>query len=246
MMRTILILHGWSMAGNRYYALKEILTKSGYKVFTPDLPGLDGSASSKTNLTLDDYASYLKKYIEKNDLKNFIIICHSFGGRVFANFFELYPKLVKKTGLLGIILSGTPLVRQPLTLRKKIAKHVASIGKNVFSFSGLPETIQDFFRKVLYKSIGEYDYYNARKRNLDKTFKNIIHVSNEQILKKISIPTLLLWGERDTITPLSTATFLQRIIPNSRLITIQHATHRAPIENASEFAKYTLQFIKKL
>ena len=98
-----------------------------------------------------------------------------------------------------------------------------------------------FFRKLIYYAIGEMDYYKAE--SLAQTFKNTYQVSIVDSLKKIQIPTLIVWGEKDSITPLADGEYMHRHIKNSEFIVIPNATHRLPYDNADEFAKYIIKFI---
>lgn len=64
-------------------------------------------------------------------------------------------------------------------------------------------------------------------------------------LQKINVPTLIINGDRDMLTPLSGAKVTHRLIPNSELVVIRGGSHCAFIENAEEFNAAVLKFLRK-
>ena len=65
------------------------------------------------------------------------------------------------------------------------------------------------------------------------------------LLEKINVPTLILVGEEDAITPVSDSQNMQRKIKNSQLQIIKNAAHMSNMENSKEFNNYLLNFVKK-
>ena len=64
-------------------------------------------------------------------------------------------------------------------------------------------------------------------------------------LGKISVPTLILVGEKDGITPLSVSEFMKEKIPNSQLGIISNAGHMSNLENPNEFNLKLKEFLSK-
>ncbi|MDO8621388.1 MAG: alpha/beta hydrolase [Candidatus Levybacteria bacterium] len=240
--KTIIILHGWGLNADKYNGLAKILALK-YKVFTPDLPGFGKNLTDK-ELYLMDYVNFLKDFIKDKKLKNIILLGHSFGGRIIAKFLSICN--AKEYGIKGVILTGTPLTQRKLSLRKIIGALMAKMGKNVLGI--LPKSMsqgsQDFFRKIVYTIIGEWDYYKANK--MRKTFTHIVSENLETYLDKIKVPTLIVWGENDTITPISIGIKIQKLIANSKLIIIGNETHKLPYANPQIFSQKIIPFIDKL
>jgi len=72
-------------------------------------------------------------------------------------------------------------------------------------------------RSFLSKKFGSVDYLNAG--NMTDIFRKIISEDLQSVLSRISIETLLIWGEKDTETPVLDGKIMEREIQNSKLIT---------------------------
>jgi len=243
MKKIIVILHGWSkdMTGGRYKDVKEILEKKGFLVFTPDLPGFGRNALNKEQLFFDDYVSFVHQFVQdilaKSKEKKIILIGHSFGGRIAIKFSSLYPELVSK-----LIVSGASGIQRPLpSVKKKIVFYTTKILKPIFLLPPF-SYFYKFFRKLIYYAIGEMDYYKAG--SLTQTFKNVYQFSIKNDLERISIPTLLIWGENDSFIPLSDGIYMHNHIRNSQLVVVPEGTHKLPYEDPTKFSKIVLEFIR--
>lgn len=243
MKKIIVLLHGWSstMTNKRYQSAKELLEKQGFIVYIPDLPGFgENSIIEKESLEFEDYISFVHTYIvdilKKTKQKQVILIGHSFGGRIAIKFTSLYPQIVS-----NLILTGASGIPRPLPSVKK--KLVFAATKILRPFFVVPpfSFAYKFFRKLIYYSIGEMDYYKAGK--LTQTFKNVYKVSIQEDLEKISVPTLLVWGEKDITIPVKDAKLMHEFIKNSELVIIPNATHRLPYEMPVEFTNEIIKFV---
>lgn len=230
MKKIIIVLHGWgtTLSGDRYHELKKLLEAKGHTVFTPDLPGFGKETLQKKVMVLDDYVSFVHAFMKKHTIKNAIIIGHSFGGRIGAKLAVKYPELVEK-----LILTGAPLIKRKLSLKKKIAYLAAKTGKRALSL--FPEKLQQLSKKVLYRSIDEWDYYKAQE--LKETFKAIIGEDLSVVLPKISVPTTVIWGGNDTFVPLVDGEEIAKRIKNAKFVVVENATHRLPYEHPVLFFK---------
>lgn len=235
----IVILHGWGslVSGEkRFGEVKKLLENKGFTVYTPDLPGFGSNTLKKEELFFEDYVSFVKSFLEKHKLKKIILVGHSFGGRIAIAFTALYPKFVSR-----LVLASPSGILHPLPSVKK--KLVFILTKILRPFFSIPPFSWFYisFRKLVYYSIGEMDYYKSDK--LQKTFRNIYQVNILPDLPKISIPTLILWGEEDTYVPVADGKTMHNLIPKSKLIVKPNAGHKFPYENPETFVKDILSFL---
>lgn len=235
----IIILHGWGLSGKTFLPLARELKKRNYTVFVPDLPGFGKSAIPKQPLHLADYAVFLDAYIKKNNIRNPILIGHSFGGRVSLKYNEMYPKSVR-----ALILTGTPgftpIPKKKLLLFISLAK----IGKLLFSIPPL-NLLQDAVRRWYYYFVGAKEFFRAEGA-MRETFKQIVKEDLVTAMEAVNIPTLLLWGEYDIIVPVAIAERMHQVIACSELIVIPEADHGVPFKQPDVFASYVERFIAKL
>lgn len=234
---TIVILHGWGIDGSRYSSLQKILEDAGFTVVAPDFPGFGLEKLKKSVYNLSDYVKFLDKYLSQKISGNIVLIGHSFGGRVVTKYITGAPA----KSLKGIILTGVPLIRLPLSFRKKVGAAAASIGKSI-----LPQPLKNHrtLRNYLYRFIGEMDY--LKSGDMKETFVQIIGEDLENLLPEITVPTLLIWGENDKITPLEIAYQIQQKIPQAKLDISPDGTHKLPYEDPTFFARSVQEFISKL
>jgi UDP-N-acetylmuramoyl-tripeptide--D-alanyl-D-alanine ligase len=202
----VIILHGWGkeMSGRKYDAIKSSIENLGYTVYAPDFPGFGSEPLDKKVFEFSDYVQFVHDFFKKKKLSKAILIGHSFGGRVAIRFAARFPNLVYK-----LILTGASGIPRPLpTLKKKITYVATKVLRPLFMIPPL-SLFFGFFRKLVYYSIGEMDYYKSG--NLSETFKNVYNVSILPDLPLVKAPTLLVWGEKDTITPLADAEVMREL-----------------------------------
>ena len=86
--------------------------------------------------------------------------------------------------------------------------------------------------------------YNAAPEVLRKTMVSLVNTDLRDIIGNISCPTLLIWGENDTATPLSDAEIIKSLIPDSGLCVIKGTGHYSFCEKPYEAAAILRSFIK--
>ena len=234
---TIIILHGWGSSKEKWQAVKENLEKQGLKIIVPDLPGFKKETELKNPWDLDDYIRWFEKFLScHRDDHRFFLLGHSFGGRMAIKYAAKHPEKLK--GL--ILVSAAGIIPKKSFLPSFISK-MAKVG-NKFSF--LP--FYSFFRKVFYKFIlRRIDYIKSEEiPNLKETFKKIISQDLTDYFSKIKTFTLIIWGEKDKITPLSDAYLMNKKIPNSKLEILKNIGHSPYREAPKILAEKILNFIK--
>lgn len=235
MKTSIVILHGWGLFGNKYLDLRKILEKNGYKVYAPDLPGFGKEKRINNSMTLDDYVIFFKNFLDKLKLKKVILIGHSFGGRISVKFTAKYPEVIEK-----LILTGAPILRPSLNFRKRIISNFLKFFKIFIHF--IPYPINKIARYLIYKIIGESDYYKAQ--GMKETFVNVINEDLTEIAKQIKNKTLLVWGKNDKLVPIYIGQGAREIIKNSKFIILPNEGHGLPYKNPEIFSKVVINFLK--
>jgi pimeloyl-ACP methyl ester carboxylesterase len=233
-MAPILILHGWGwpISSPQWARVKEILESNGYVVFLPDLPGFGASSAPLKPWTIDDYVEWVREYCRKNNLPQFFLAGHSFGGSVAAKFSIKYPERVRK-----LILADSAGIRKK-RLKKEIQKAVAHF-LNAFSF--MP--FYGFVRKAAYRTLFRHSDYLLTEGVMKETYLNIIREDISDVFSGITLPTLLIWGEKDGITPLRHAYFIEKQITGAKLEIIPNVRHNPQKEAPEILAEKIIKFI---
>jgi len=234
MKKTIIILHGWGLSGSKYSGLQKILEQKKYSVYSPDMPGFGKEPLKNFAMTIDDYVEFVTDFMKKKKIKSANFIGHSFGGRVTAKLAITHPELIEK-----IVFTGSPLIREKLSTKKKIVQGFVNTSKIFINL--LPQSVADICRKIVYRFIGEWDYYKAKDKKA--TFLNVISENASAYISNIKVPVILIWGELDTVVSLATAKKIIKKIKGARLVLIKNAGHAVPYIHTEEFAKKVLSFI---
>jgi len=213
-MSIILILHGWGSRAENWSQVKELLEREGYKVFAPDLPGFGKNPPLSRPWAIDDYVEWLADFCEKNNLSQFFLLGHSFGGAISLKFSLKCPEKVKKMFLVAS--SG---IRRK-NLKKKIFKKIANFSKFFSFFPFYP-----LFRKIFYKIIIKKSDYPYTEGIMKETYLKVINEDLSFLFSQVSVPTIIIWGEKDDVLPVENAYFMNQKIKNSNLIIIAGANH---------------------
>ncbi len=261
--QNIIILHGWGSSAEKWQSIKSLLnqyyekTSRSIKIATPDLPGFKKETALSQIWNLDNYINWFKNLFSKqgncltklsNKLSNkSVLIGHSFGGRMAIKFAAQNPEKLKAL----ILISSAGIKEQIKTDGERVSVSLTENGSpSVFAlakvgkrFSFLP--FYSFFRKFFYRYVlRKTDYINAEKFPfLKETFKNIISEDLTPYLEKIKVPTLIIWGDKDKMTPISDAYLMNKKIPNSKLEILKNIGHAPHLECPEVLAKKIHKFI---
>jgi pimeloyl-ACP methyl ester carboxylesterase len=168
-----------------------------------------------------------------------IMIAQSFGGRVALKYQAAYPGRI-----YALVLTGTPGFT-PVP-RKKILLFVtiAKIGK-LFFLIPFVSLLRDRVRSWYYYVVGARDYYRA-EGTMRETFKRIVREELVTSMKKVRVPTLLVWGADDIIVPVSIAQRMKETIAGSKLIILPNSGHGVSYKNPKEFVRSIYDFLLSL
>lgn len=232
----VLLLHGWGASYDTYCGIINTL-KNRCRVVAVNFPGCGKSDTMKAPWTLDDYCDFVLKFMKEVNLENPIMFGHSHGGRVTLKM--VAEGMVNPPKIVLIDSAGLIPVKTPRQIRraknfKRIKKVLSLPVINLFS-NGLLEKARRHY--------GSADY-NAAPPVLRQTMVSLVNTDLRDILHKISCPTLLIWGENDTATPLSDAKIIESLIPDCGLCVIEGTGHFSFCEKPFEAHAIINSFIK--
>jgi len=245
----ILILHGWRSSSSSWVKVQEMLGEKGYQVIVPDLPGFGKTpppppkASARQGAPkevwgVEEYADFVNQFVEQLGLEKFVLAGHSFGGQIAVQFAAIHSDRVKK-----LILVAPAAIRRKPTLETQVFALIAKTGSAFVSI--IPSTkVRELAKKVLYRSIGRRDYARA-EGVMRHIFQKIKLQDMSSLLPKITAPTLMLWGNRDEMTPIQDAYLMQELIPGAMLQIIEGGNHALNLQTPEKLSNFILEFLKK-
>ncbi len=209
------------------YQLDEI---GGYAI---DLPN-HGKSDNADVQSIDDYTYYVSEAIKKT-CNEAVVVGHSLGGAVAQKLCLNYPERC-----VGLVLVGTgarlrvlPEILENLrTMPEKAIDRILEMG---------------FYTKSHeYERVREKYLRNPETLHLDLSLCDRFDLLDDYRNKRINIdvPTLIVVGKEDKLTPVKYAEFFRKHIPNSKLVVIDDASHMVMIEKPEEFNSALDSFLR--
>lgn len=230
----LVLLHGLFGALSNFQDLIEYF-RHHYKVIVPMLPLFE---LDLLHTSVGGLAKYVHKFLEARDYKNVHLLGNSLGGHVGLVYILKHPERIK-----SLILTGS-----------------SGLFENGMGDTYPKRGDYEYIRKKT--EVTFYDPKMATKELVDEVFsitnnrikvikiialaKSAIRNNLGEELNNIKQPTLLIWGNNDTITPPFVAREFQRLIPNSELHFIDKCGHAPMMEVPEEFNAILHKFLKKL
>jgi pimeloyl-ACP methyl ester carboxylesterase len=232
--RNILFLHGWADPSDTFNPLIKQIDSQKYTIVVLDLAGFGGSQHPPEAWDIIDYSKHVSHFIEKLSIEPYAILGHSNGGAIAIN--AVANDLVKPKNLILVASSG---IRSIHSVKKIIYMMLAKPAKLILL--PLPLSAQKKLKRTIYQKIGS-DLYAAE--HMAETFRKVVSYDIQKDAKKVSIPTLLIYGEQDRITPPSHGKILSSLIRNSKLEIINDAGHFVHQSKANVVAESIKTFLK--
>lgn len=231
----VLLLHGWGSSVDAWRGIIGQFSGS-FRMVAVDFPGFGGSDLPPEPWDVERYVRFTLRFMEAVGLKDPILFGHSFGGRIIL-------KMVG-TGRANppkIVLIDSAGVKPRKTVKHRIKLYSFKTVKFLLTLpflrrhtAGLLASARGYF--------GSSDY-NSTPEALRRTFVLVVNEDLIPYLPSISAPTLLVWGENDTMTPLSDAKKMERYIPDAGLCVIKGAGHFSFAERPYEVHRILQSFL---
>jgi len=240
----VVFLHGFF--GDHRVWLHQLELADEYTVVAWDAPGCGGSSVPPPTFAMPEYADTLLRFIQALGLERPHLVGNSFGGTLALALGVRDPtlprSLVSADSYAGWSGSFPPeIVTQRLSqslpdlelpVEQVVAKWMPGFVTTSAPASVVAELgaiISDFDpngMRVMIRALAEADLRDA--------------------LPRITVPTLLIWGEEDTRSPLTVAQDLQALIPGSRLVVIVGAGHLSHMEAPERFNAEVRSFLRSV
>lgn len=225
--QNVLLLHGWGCTSALWKPVTQSLARRA-RVTVIDFPGHGQSSRPPEPWGTEDFAAMCAELIEALDLSPVDIVAHSHGGRVALLLAATRPEIIRKMALTG----AAGLRKEPTPEQKK----------REAAFNRVRHLVPGFVADMLRKRYGSADY-RALDAEMRKTFVRVVKTDLTDLLPQIKAPTLLLWGDLDTETPLWMGQKMEKLIPDVGLVLLSGGTHFAYLEKTQDFLRITEHFL---
>jgi 2-hydroxy-6-oxonona-2,4-dienedioate hydrolase len=229
----LLLLHGLFGALSNFQDLIEYFRKH-YKVVVPMLPLFDLDI---LHTSVGGLEKFVHKFIENRNYQNIHLLGNSLGGHVGLVHVLKHPERIKSlilTGSSGLFENGMGDTYPKRGDYEYIKK------KTELTFYDPSTATKELVDEV-------YEIVNSRLKviKIIALAKSAIRNNLGEELSQIKQPTLLVWGNNDTITPPFVGKEFNKLIPNSELHFIDKCGHAPMMEVPTEFNGIVHKFLTK-
>lgn len=231
----VVLMHGWGCNSTTLASIEKVAVES-HTVYNVDFPGFGSSQEPSEVWGVEKYTQLIEAFIKLENIENPILLGHSFGGRVGI----LYSSRNKVKKLILVDAAG---VKPRRSLKYYFKVYTYKIGKRlmplIYGKKGAQKRIEDMRAKR-----GSSDYNNASPM-MRAILSKVVNEDLKYCMPKITAPTLLIWGENDTATPLRDAQIMEKLIPDAGLVSFPGCGHYSFLDNPFQFAAVLRSFIKE-
>jgi pimeloyl-ACP methyl ester carboxylesterase len=231
----LVLIHG--AGGNHLSWPSQLRRLSGYRVYTPDLPG-HGKSKGRGLQSIGSYGKITAAWIQDLELPKVFLAGHSMGGAVALWMAWHHPELVRAL----ILISTGAALPVNLSLIDELATQVGfptAVDKIIgWSFSAQiePALIENVKTQML----------KTRPSVLAGDFQACDRFDLSGRLEEVQVPTLVLVGNEDKMTPERFSEELAADIPGAALEVIQGAGHMLPLEQPDRTAQVVRDFLARV
>jgi pimeloyl-ACP methyl ester carboxylesterase len=230
----VLFIHGAGGSTKSWFYQMEYL-KTSVEVMLIDLPGHGRAGDSDGSTAIDEHRDSVYMALKSSGIDRCYMVGHSMGGAIAMSCALSFPNVVK-----GIILVGTGArLRVFPEILEGIVKDKEKTLRSIIEFAiskNAPDSLKKGCFDEMMKCRPEVvynDFYACNRFNIMKT------------IGSINVPTLIICGTDDALTPPEYSRYLHESIKGSELVLIKDAGHMVMLEKPEEVNKAIIKFVKR-
>ena len=232
--QSVVLIHGLAGLFNSWEGIVPELSRHFriYEMLLPDCRDM------KEGFGIEDYHNHLVEMFGALRLRHAAVIGHSLGGQIAARLAATQE--VSVSALVLVASSG--LQTESDRIRRVLYKQPSK--------ANLPQILKTIFHDPapflarLVDSAHTHFSDRSRFRGLIRTVRKLKGDSLEAILAQIEVPTLLVWGRDDEITPVNLAEEFRRRIRRAEVAIFPECGHAPQIEHPMQFNKLVVDFLQ--
>ncbi len=239
----LVLLHGFPFDRSMWREQSEVLS-AGCRVIAPDLRGLGETPLGDAAATMDEMAEDVAALLDALGVERVVLGGLSMGGYVAFEFFRRFPRRVR-----ALVLADTrPQAdnEEGRRTREENARKVLRDGMQPLVDSMLPKLLSATTRENRGDVVGRVRsmMLAARPEGAAAALRGMAERRDQtELLTRIEVPTLIVVGVEDTITPTSDAEEMAAKIGGSRLVRVEGAAHLSNVERPEEFNRALADFV---
>jgi pimeloyl-ACP methyl ester carboxylesterase len=252
----VVLIHGMLNSSSHWQSVALELARD-HTVLAPDLIGHGDSAAPRGDYSLGAHAASIRDLMAAIGIERATIVGHSLGGGVAMQFFYQFPQRVERLVLVssgGLGHEVSPLLRTAalpgisallsLTIQPRLLAALTGAGRRMRERSiGAGVHAQAVARALrpLENSDARHAFLNTLRSVIDVHGQRVSATDRLYLLE--SMPTMIVWGERDNTIPLAHGRRAHEAIPHSVFRTLPRAAHFPHLEDPEGLSLALREFI---
>jgi pimeloyl-ACP methyl ester carboxylesterase len=242
----LVLLHGAFGFDSRSWRRQLDALSNEFTVVAWDAPGCGRSSDPPETFRASDYADCLATFIETLGLGRPHLLGLSFGGVLALDFYRRYPS-IPRTLILASAYAGWAgsLPAEAVEQRLQHVTRALNLPPEQWAREWSPTMLSGSAPAELLDVVEAAlsEFHPAGQRTL---FQAFAHADLRDVLPRIEVPTLLLYGDSDVRSPVGVAEELHAKIPTSRLVIMPSVGHLSNLEAPARFNSEVGRFLRSL
>lgn len=232
--RPLILMHGWGCDHTTVRSIASTAAQT-HTVYNVDFPGFGGSQEPSEVWGVERYTCLIEELVKTEGLERPVLVGHSFGGRVAI----LYAS---RNDVDKVVLVDAAGIKPKRSLKYYLKVYSFKAGKRFWELVLGKEKARKRVDAMRARR-GSSDYAGASPM-MRRILSKVVNEDLTDRLPSISAPTLLIWGENDTATPLADAKKMTKLIPDSGLVSFPRCGHYSFLDNPYQFRAVLSSFLK--
>ncbi len=232
--RPLILMHGWGCNMDTVASIERVAAET-HTVYNMDFPGFGASEEPADVWGVEQYTALIEEFARKTGIDRPVLVGHSFGGRVGI-------LMASRTPVDKLILVDAAGVKPRRSMSYYFKVYSFKAMKSLCRLA-LPRRKADAVIEKWRSRKSSADYASASPR-MRAILSKVVNEDLCHVMPQITAPTLLVWGENDTATPVSDARRMERLIPGAGLVSFAGCGHYSFLDNPIQFAAVLRSFLK--
>lgn len=234
--RPVVLVNGLGGTSENWGNMIQELRSKGFKVYAPDMLGFGRSDKPDVDYAISLHAEIVKQFLDSQKLDQPDVVGWSMGGWIAMKFAAANPQRVHRL----ILLDSAGLIYDAVNTPALRPKSIEQLAHMMDVLNPNPTPIPTFLAKDIVRNMMATDWIIDRTLKSMYTGKDVM----DQHLQEVTMPTLIVWGKQDLITPMELADRLHRGIPHSDLYVVDACGHLAPVACANQVLPQMEKFLR--
>jgi pimeloyl-ACP methyl ester carboxylesterase len=242
---TLVLIHGFPLSAHMWEQ-QFVLSESGWHLIIPHLRGFDDGPDGRSATSMDDYAGDVIDLLDSLHIDQAVIGGLSMGGYVTFSLLRNAPSYFQ-----GLILADTrPQADTPEGKqgRQRMVDLVRTKGPSAVADDMIPKLLGDSTRRDhpgLVEEVRSIILANGTETIAGALTAMMTRPDSTPMLSSLKLPTLVVVGEEDTLTPPQLSVDMHQAISGSELVRIPRAGHMSNLEQPAAFNDAVGRFLSR-